>query len=158
MQTITPCLWFDNEAEEAMNFYCSVFPTSRVLDVSRYGEGGPKPAGAVMIANFEINGQRIMALNGGPEYRFTPATSMFVACETQDEVDRLWERLLEGGGEEVQCGWLTDRFGLSWQIVPNALSELMQKGTPEQSARVMAAMLQMKKIDARELERAFEGN
>jgi predicted 3-demethylubiquinone-9 3-methyltransferase (glyoxalase superfamily) len=156
MQTITPFLWFDGRAEEAMNFYVSVFENSKIVSVSRYGEGGPGPAGSVMIATLEINGQQIMAFNGGPEFKFSHAFSLFVSCETQEEVDYLWERLTEGG-EEVQCGWLTDRFGLSWQIVPNAFGELMQGGTPEQSARVMAAMLQMKKLEIAGLRRAFDG-
>lgn len=155
MQTITPFLWFDHEAEEAMNFYCSVFKDSKILEVSRYPEGSPRPAGTLMMATFDINGQKIMALNGGPEYQLTSAFSLFVSCETQEEVDYLWERLTEGG-EEIQCGWLTDRFGLSWQIVPNAFSELLSSGTPEQSARVMAAMLQMKKLDVAGLQAAFD--
>jgi predicted 3-demethylubiquinone-9 3-methyltransferase (glyoxalase superfamily) len=156
MQSITPFLWFDGRAEEAMNFYCSVFKNSKVLNVSHYGEAGPRPAGSVMMATFELNGREFMALNGGPEFTFTPAISFFVSCETQQEVDHLWDRLTEGGAP-VQCGWLTDKFGLSWQIVPNALGELMQGGTPEQSARVMAAMLQMTKIDIAGLRRAFDG-
>ncbi len=156
MQTITPFLWFDNQAEEAMNFYCSVFKDSRVINISRYGEGAPGPAGTVMTVTFAINGQQITALNGGPHYQLTPAFSLFVGCETQDEVDYLWDRLTEGG-EVVQCGWLTDRFGVSWQIVPNALGELLGSGTPEQSERVMAAMLQMKKLDVAGLQAAFDG-
>jgi predicted 3-demethylubiquinone-9 3-methyltransferase (glyoxalase superfamily) len=156
MQSITPFLWFDGRAEEAMNFYVSLFENSKIGNISRYGDAGPGPAGSVMMATFELNGREFMALNGGPEFTFTPAISFFVSCETQEEVDYLWDRLTEGGAP-VQCGWLTDRFGLSWQIVPNALGELMQGGTPEQSARVMAAMLQMTKIDVAGLRRAFDG-
>ncbi len=153
MQTITPCLWFDDQAEEAAAFYVSLFPNSRITDVSRYGEAGPRPAGMAMMVNFQLAGQDFQALNGGPEFAFTEAISMTVRCETQEEIDRLWERLLAGGGEEVQCGWLKDRYGLSWQIVPAALGELMQ-GDAKKSQRVMAALLQMKKLDIKALQEA----
>ena len=146
MQRITPFLWFDNQAEEAMNFYTSVFKNSRVIGVNRYGEAGPGPKGQVMTATFELNGQEFMALNGGPEFKFTEAISFFVNCETQAEVDELWEKL-SAGGEKGQCGWLTDKFGISWQIIPTVLGELLGSKDAERSQRVMAAMLQMNKLD-----------
>lgn len=145
-QKITPFLWFDNNAEEAMNFYISIFKNSKVGSVSRYGEAGPGQAGTVMTATFTLNGQEFMVLNGGPHFKFTEAISFFVNCETQEEVDELWEKLSEGG-EESQCGWLKDKFGLSWQIIPTALGELLGDKDPEKAKRVMQAMLQMHKID-----------
>jgi predicted 3-demethylubiquinone-9 3-methyltransferase (glyoxalase superfamily) len=154
MHKITPFLWFDNQAEEAMNFYVSLFKNSKVVSVSRYGEGAPVPEGTVMSATFELDGQTIMALNGGPEYKFSEAISFFVNCETQAEVDELWEKLSEGG-EEGPCGWLKDKFGLSWQIVPTALSRLMGDPDPEKARRVMEAMLKMRKIDVKTLEQAY---
>lgn len=154
MQTITPCLWFDDNAEEAVNFYLSVFKNSKVLNTSRFGEGGPRPAGMVMVVNFELNGQPFIALNGGPEFRFTEATSFYVSCASQDEVDWYWNRLAADGGEEGQCGWLKDRFGLSWQIVPTALGELLGDPDPVKARRVMQAMLQMRKLDIAGLQRA----
>jgi predicted 3-demethylubiquinone-9 3-methyltransferase (glyoxalase superfamily) len=154
MSTITPFLWFDDNAEEAMNFYVEVFGDAKVGEVSRYGEGGPGPAGAVMSATFDLRGQQFMALNGGPDFPFTEAVSFYVACETQEEVDDLWEKLT-AGGEESRCGWLKDRFGLSWQIIPNALGELLNDPDPVKSQRVMQAMLQMGKIDIAGLRRAY---
>lgn len=156
MQKITPFLWFNDNAEDAVNFYTSIFKDSKILDVSRYGEGGPMPAGTAMIVNFQLDGREYMAINGGPDLKLNEAFSLFVNVDTQEEVDYLWKRLTEGG-EEVQCGWLKDRFGLSWQIVPKALGELMGDPDPVKSQRVMTAMLQMKKIDVAGLQRAYEG-
>jgi predicted 3-demethylubiquinone-9 3-methyltransferase (glyoxalase superfamily) len=153
MQTLTPCLWFDTEGEEAANLYTSIFPNSKILEISRYGSAGPRPEGTVMTVAFELDGQRFVALNGGPEFTFNEAISFQVTCETQEEVDAYWSRLSEGG-EEGPCGWLKDRYGLSWQIVPSALPRLLSDPEPEKSQRVMAAMLKMKKIDVGELERA----
>ena len=155
MQKITPFLWFNGQAEEAANFYTSIFKKSKVLSISRYGEGEHGQPGKVMTASFELNGQEFTALNGGPEYSFTPAISFFVHCETQEEVDDYWEKLT-AGGEEVQCGWLKDKFGVSWQIVPNILMELMSDPDPEKASRVTQAMLQMTKIDIAGLKRAYE--
>ena len=156
MQKITPFLWFDGKAEEAMNFYMSIFENSKVVNVSRYGEAGPGPKGSVMTAMFELCGQSFVALNGGPQYRFTPAVSFFVNCETQDEVDRYWDALVAGGAP-VQCGWLTDKYGLSWQIVPTALPAMLQDKNAERSRRVMQAMFKMIKLDIAELQRAYDG-
>ena len=153
MREITPCLWFDMEGEEAARFYTSAFPDSRIVEVSRYGEGGPRPAGTVMTVSFELAGQKFLALNGGPEFTFSEAVSFQVSCETQDEVDDYWTRLTDGG-EEGPCGWLKDRFGVSWQIVPTALPRLLTSPDPEAAQRVMRAMLNMKKIEIAELERA----
>lgn len=153
MQKITPFLWFDNQAEEAMNFYTSIFKNSKVVDVSRYGEGGPGPAGTVMTGTFQLAGQEFMVLNGGPHFKFTEAISLFVSCENQAEVDELWEKLSEGG-EEGQCGWLKDKFGLSWQIVPTALAEVLGNKDAAKAQRAMTAMLQMKKIDIKTLQQA----
>ena len=155
MQTITTSLWFDTEAEEAANFYVSVFKNSQVRNVARYGEAGPRPAGMVMTVDFELDGQQFIALNGGPEFRFTEAVSLQVNCESQEEVDRYWSVLSEGG-EEGPCGWLKDRYGLSWQIIPVALTELINDPDTAKAQRVMAAMLQMKKIDIAALEAAAE--
>jgi predicted 3-demethylubiquinone-9 3-methyltransferase (glyoxalase superfamily) len=155
VQKIRPFLWFDGKAEEAANFYVSIFKNSKVLGMSRYGEEGPGPAGTVMVATFELDGQEFLALNGGPEFTFTPAISFLVNCETQQEVDELWERLSEGG-ETQQCGWLRDKYGLSWQVVPSILGDLMQDEDDEKSGRVMQAMLQMEKIDIEGLKRAYE--
>lgn len=157
MQKITPFLWFDGKAEEAMNFYTSIFADSKIESVTRYGEGGPGPKGAVMSGTFQLNGQTFMALNGGPQFTFSPAVSFFVNCETQEEIDELWEKLSEGG-EPGRCGWLTDKFGLSWQIIPKILGELLQDKDAEKSARVMQAMLQMDKLDIEALKRAYEGS
>lgn len=155
MQTITTCLWFDTEAEEAANFYVSLFKNSQVRNVSRYGEAGPRPAGMVMTVDFELDDQQFIALNGGPEFSFTEAVSLQVNCETQEEVDRYWSVLSEGG-EEGPCGWLKDRYGLSWQIIPVALTELINDPDTAKAQRVMAAMLQMKKIDIAALQAAAE--
>lgn len=156
MQKITPFLWFDNNAEEAMNFYVSIFKDAEILTVSRYGEGGPGPAGSVMTAEFRLFGQQFVALNGGPSFKFTEAISFVVNCESQEEVDNYWERLSEGG-EKSRCGWLKDRFGLSWQVVPTILAELMSEPDPEKSKRVMQAMLKMDKIEVEPLKRAHAG-
>ena len=160
MQKIMPCLWFDNQAEEAVNLYTSLFKNSKIMNVTRYDEAGAKAAGksngSVMTVTFQLDGQEFMALNGGPAFKFTEAISFVVNCETQAEVDELWNKLTTGG-EEVQCGWLKDRFGLSWQIVPTALGEMMSDPDPAKAQRVMQAMLQMKKIDIAGLKRAFEG-
>ncbi len=155
MQKITPFLWFDGNAEEAVKFYVSVFPKSRLVSTARYGPAGPGPAGSVMTMEFELDGQRFIALNGGPRFKFTEAISFVVNCETQDEIDKTWDKLLQGGGRPDQCGWLKDRFGLSWQVVPTALAKLLQDKDPERSKRVMEAMLKMVKIDIHALEDAF---
>jgi predicted 3-demethylubiquinone-9 3-methyltransferase (glyoxalase superfamily) len=152
-QKITPCLWFDTEAEEAAAFYTSVLPGSRILDVSRYGAAGPRPEGMAMTVSFELAGQRFVALNGGPEFTFSEAISFQVSCEGQEEVDAYWAALSEGG-EEGPCGWLKDRFGVSWQIVPTALPRLLSDPDPDTSRRVMEAMLGMRKIEIADLERA----
>jgi predicted 3-demethylubiquinone-9 3-methyltransferase (glyoxalase superfamily) len=153
MSKLTACLWFDTEGEEAARFYTSVFPNSRITGTSHYGEAGPRPAGTVMTVAFELDGQPFLALNGGPEFTFSEAISYQVSCETQEEVDRYWSTLSEGG-EEGPCGWLKDRFGLSWQIVPTALPRLLSDPDSGKAQRVMTAMLQMKKIEIDELERA----
>jgi predicted 3-demethylubiquinone-9 3-methyltransferase (glyoxalase superfamily) len=156
MQKIAPFLWFDGKAEEAAEFYTSVFKNSKILHIARYGEAGPGPKGSVMMATFQIEGQEFMALNGGPQYTFSPAISFFVNCETQAEVDGLWDKL-SAGGREGQCGWLQDKYGVSWQIVPKALMELMKDKDPVKSQRVFKAMLQMTKIDIEGLKRAYRG-
>jgi predicted 3-demethylubiquinone-9 3-methyltransferase (glyoxalase superfamily) len=155
-QKITPFLWFDTQAEEAANFYVSIFPNSRIVSTVRYGEVGPGPAGSVLTTVFELDGQTFIALNGGPEYTFTPAISFQVSCTTQDEVDDLWEKLCEGG-KEVQCGWLEDRYGVSWQVTPTVLGEMLGDPDPAKSGRVMTAMLPMKKLDIGLLRKAYEG-
>ena len=146
MQKIAPCLWFDTEGEEAARFYTSVFPQSKIIEVARYGAAGPRPEGMVMTVSFELDGQKFIALNGGPEFTFSEAISFEVSCESQEEVDAYWSRLSEGG-EEGPCGWLKDRFGVSWHIVPTVLNELLADPDPEKSQRVMRAMLNMKKIE-----------
>ena len=156
MQKITPFLWFDDNAEEAMNFYVSIFRNSRIVSVTRYGEAGPGAKGSVMTGKFQLDGQEFVALNGGPHFKFTEAVSFVVNCETQEEVDEFWEKLSEGG-EKSQCGWLKDKYGLSWQIVPTILFEMLQDKDPEKSQRVMKAMLQMKKLDIPTLKQAYEG-
>jgi predicted 3-demethylubiquinone-9 3-methyltransferase (glyoxalase superfamily) len=156
-QKITTFLWFDGKAEEAVSHYVSIFEGSRIVHVSRYGKGGPGPEGGVMSMVFELAGQRFMALNGGPQHRFTPAISLFVSCDGQEEVDRLWSKLLEGGGKPDQCGWLADRFGLSWQIIPTALMEVMSDPDPQRAGRAMQAMFGMQKIDVAALRRAQAG-
>jgi predicted 3-demethylubiquinone-9 3-methyltransferase (glyoxalase superfamily) len=155
MPKLTPFLWFNTQAEEAAQFYASVFPNSKVGHISRYGEAGPGTPGSVMTVEFDLDGQRLVALNGGPQYHFTEAVSFVVDCETQQEVDRYWTRLSEGG-EEGPCGWLKDRFGLSWQIVPTALPRLLGDPDRGRAQRAMAAMLRMRKLDIAELERAAE--
>ena len=152
----TTCLWFDNQGEEAAQYYTSIFKNSPIDGVHRYTEAGPGPAGAVMTVNFELNGQRFVALNGGPQYSFTPAISLVVECADQAELDYYWERLGDGG-HEVACGWLQDKYGLSWQVVPTAFLEMMKDPDPQKVARVTAAMLSMKKLDIAELERAYAG-
>jgi len=154
MQKITPFLWFDGKAEEAMNFYVAIFKNSKILSVTRYGEAGPGPKGTVMTAKFELDGQAFVALNCGPQFTFTGAISFVVNCETQQEVDELWEKLSEGG-QKSRCGWLKDKYGLSWQVVPTALVEMLQDKDPKKSNRVMQAMLQMDKIDIETLRRAY---
>ena len=156
MKDVSPFLWFDDQAEDAASFYTSIFPNSKITDVSHYGEAGPAERGTVMVVAFELNGQRILALNGGPKFKFTEAISFLVNCETQEEVDDLWEKLGDGG-EHGPCGWLKDRYGLSWQIVPTALTELLGDADREKANRVMEAMLQMSKIEIDELRRAYEG-
>ncbi|HEX9422358.1 MAG TPA: VOC family protein [Pyrinomonadaceae bacterium] len=155
MQKITPFLWFDDKAEEAMNFYTSIFKNSKVLGVTRYGEAGPGPQGSVMTATFQLDGQEFTALNAGPRFKFTEAISLVVNCKTQDEVDEFWEKLSEGG-EKSRCGWLKDKYGLSWQVVPTVLAELYGDKDPEKSKRVMQAMLQMDKLDIKTLKQAYD--
>jgi len=155
MQKITPFLWFNDQAEEAMNFYVSIFKNSKKITVSRYGDAGPGPKGSVMVAKFQLDGQDFMALNGGPTFTLSPAVSFVVNCKTQEEVDEYWEKLSAGGATN-QCGWLTDKFGLSWQVVPTALGELLADKDRERSNRVMKAMLQMTKIDIAALRHAYD--
>jgi predicted 3-demethylubiquinone-9 3-methyltransferase (glyoxalase superfamily) len=155
MQKITPFLWFDGNAEEAMNFYVSVFKNSKIVRVSRFGEGGPGPKGTVMSATFQLDGQDFFALNGGPQFTFSPAISFFVNCETQQEVDELWERLSEGGKKD-RCGWLKDKYGLSWQIIPSVLGKLLQDKDAGKAKNVMQAMLQMDKIDINGMKQAYD--
>jgi len=156
MQKITPFLWFDNNAEDAANFYVSIFKNSRVLNVARYGDAGPGPKGTVVTAQFELDGQKFIALNGGPQFRFNEAVSFVVNCETQEEIDYFWEEL-SAGGKKLECGWLKDKYGLSWQVVPTILGELMT-GDAERSNRVMQALQQMQKLDIEVLKRAYEGH
>ena len=160
LQRITPFLWFDGQAEEAAKFYVSIFKNSRVVSTSRYDEEASRvagrPKGSVMTVAFELDGQEFTALNGGPLFKFTEATSFVVNCETQREVDHFWDKL-SAGGEEVQCGWLKDRFGVSWQVVPTILSQLLAGADPEKSRRAMSAMLKMKKLDIDSLKRAYDG-
>jgi predicted 3-demethylubiquinone-9 3-methyltransferase (glyoxalase superfamily) len=143
---ITPFLWFDHQAEEAATFYVSLFKDSQIKDVQRYGEAGPGPQGSAMTVSFELDGQEFIALNGGPEFKFTEAISLYISCTTQEEVDYLWDKLCDGG-EPGQCGWLKDRYGLSWQVIPTALNELLSDPDPDRSSRAMTAMLKMGKID-----------
>ena len=155
MQKITPFLWFDTEGEDAARYYTSVFPNSRIVEIQRYGEAGPRPDGTVMTVAFELDGQSFVALNGGPQYTFNEAISLAVECEDQDEVDRYWDTLTDGG-EPGPCGWLKDRFGVSWQIVPRRLTELVADEDREKAQRVVAAMLKMGKIEVDELRRAAD--
>ncbi|MES2793849.1 MAG: VOC family protein [Planctomycetota bacterium] len=154
MQLITPFLWFNHQAEEAANFYVSIFPNSKIVKVVRYGESGPGPAGSAMTVAFELHGQSFLALNGGPQFQFTEAVSFVVNCQTQQEIDTYWEKLTAGGAE-VQCGWLKDKYGLSWQISPTVLSELVGGPDPEKSGRALQAMMTMKKLDIRALQDAY---
>jgi predicted 3-demethylubiquinone-9 3-methyltransferase (glyoxalase superfamily) len=153
LQKITPFLWFDSEAEEAANFYTSIFKNSKIVKIAHYGEAGPGPKGSVMVVTFQLDGQEFIALNGGPQFKFTEAISFVVNCETQKEIDEFWEKLSKGGNK-VQCGWLKDKYGVSWQIVPTVLAKLMSD--PAKSQRVMEALLQMKKIDIEGLKKAYE--
>jgi predicted 3-demethylubiquinone-9 3-methyltransferase (glyoxalase superfamily) len=155
MQKITPFLWFDGHAEEAMQFYTAIFKNSKIVGVMRYGEAGPGPKGSVMSATFELDGQQFIALNGGPQFTFSPAVSFFVSCQTQEAVDELWEKL-GAGGEPQRCGWLKDKYGLSWQIIPAVLGEMLQDADTEKSERVMEAMLKMDKLDISGLKRAYD--
>ena len=155
MQKITPFLWFDGNAEDAMNFYVSVFKKSKVVSVRRYGKAGPGKEGSVMTGTFQIEGQEFFVLNGGPQYKFTPAISLFVNCETQQEVDELWDKL-SAGGRKDRCGWLQDKFGLSWQIIPSDLGKLLGDKDPKKASSVMQAMLQMDKIDIKKLKQAYD--
>ena len=159
MKKITPCLWFDNQAEEAVNFYVSIFKKSKIMDIARYGEAGAKvsgkPEGTVMTVTFLLEGQEFMALNGGPQFKFSEAVSFVVNCRTQKEIDAFWKRLSEGG-EEGPCGWLKDRYGVSWQIVPIVLGEMLHDKDTRKSEKVMKAMLQMKKLDIKALKQAYE--
>jgi predicted 3-demethylubiquinone-9 3-methyltransferase (glyoxalase superfamily) len=157
MQQIVPFLWFSDQAEEAVKFYTSVFKDSKVISTTYYGEGGPMPAGTALVIDFELNGMQMNALNGGPVYKFTPALSLYVKCNTQEEIDYYWERLLSGGGREDQCGWLSDKYGLSWQIVPPLLGQLLQDKDKAKANRVMMAMMKMVKIDIQKLKDAYEG-
>ena len=155
MQNVTICLGFNNQAEEAANFYTSIVKNSRIVATTRYGDAGPGPKGSVLTVNFELDGRPFMALNGGPSFAFASGTSIMVMCDTQQEIDQLWERLSDGGAE-VQCGWVTDKFGLSWQVVPKVLAKLLRDPNPAKSQSVMKAMLQMVKLDIAGLERAYE--
>ncbi len=155
IQKITPFLWFDRQAEDAAGYYVSIFPNSKIIKVVRYGDAGPGPAGSAMTVEFQLEGQSFVALNGGPHFHFTEAISFVVNCQTQDEVDTYWDKL-SAGGVQVQCGWLKDRFGLSWQIVPTVLFELLNDPDPAKSQRVMKAMLTMKKLDIHALKQAYE--
>ena len=156
-QKITPNLWFDTEAEEAADFYTSVFKDSKVLSKTHYTEGAPREAGMVMTVEWELNGQRFVGINGGPEFKFDEAVSFAIDCEDQDEVDYYWEKLIEGGGSEGQCGWLKDKFGLSWQVVPTGWDEVFSDADPKRAERAMKAMLGMRKLDVAELRRAADG-
>jgi predicted 3-demethylubiquinone-9 3-methyltransferase (glyoxalase superfamily) len=156
MQKITPFLWFDNNAEDAAKFYTSIFKNSKIGKIARYGDAGPGPKGSVMTVEFELNGQQFVALNAGPQFKFTEAISFVVNCESQQEIDYFWEKLT-AAGQEVQCGWLKDQFGLSWQVVPTALGKMMSDPNPAKSQRVMTAMLKMIKIDLPTLQRAYDG-
>ena len=157
MKGISPCLWFDTEAEPAAKFYTSVFKNSRITGISHYGEDMPMPAGTVLTVTFELDGQEFIALNGGPEFQFTQAVSFMVICEGQQEIDDYWAKLTAGGGEESQCGWLKDKYGLSWQVVPTIVQEMLKSKDPAKSQRVLHAVMKMVKLDAATLQRAFDG-
>jgi predicted 3-demethylubiquinone-9 3-methyltransferase (glyoxalase superfamily) len=154
MQRITPCLWFDRQAEEAARFYISIFKNSKIGEITHYGEGAPRPKGSVLTVRFQLDGQEFLALNGGPVFKFTEAISLIVNCETQEEVDRMWEKLSEGG-EKVECGWLKDKYGLSWQVVPTVLAKMLTDPDPARADRVLQAVMQMKKLDIKKLEEAY---
>lgn len=154
---ISPCLWFAGNAEEAVNFYLSLFPASRIIDTLRYGEGAPLPKGTVLTMTFELNGYRMMVINAGPHDTFNDAISLHVACETQEQLDALWNGLISNGGKPVQCVWCKDKFGLSWQVTPVQLPEMLQSGDPEKTGRVMATMMQMVKLDIAKLQAAYDG-
>jgi len=156
MQKISPFLWFNDNAEEAVNFYMSIFKNSKILGIARYGDAGPGPKGSVMTINFQLDGQEFIALNGGPHFTFNESISFSVDCETQEEVDELWEKLSEGG-QKSRCGWLKDKYGLSWQVNPTILGQMLSDEDPEKAKRVMEAMLQMDKIDIKTLKKAYEG-
>ena len=156
MQTLSTCLWFDSQAEQAAAFYVSLFPNSRIVETKHYLEGGPRPAGSVLTVRFTRNGAEYVALNGGPVFQFSPAMSLVASCDTHDEVDTLWRKLRDGG-QEGQCGWLTDRYGVSWQIVPRALLEMLNTADQAASQRAFAAMMKMKKLDIAALQRAYQG-
>jgi len=156
MQKITPFLWYDDKAEAAANFYVSIFKNSKILSVVRYGEAGPGPKGSVMTVEFELEGQKLVGLNGGPLFKFTEAVSFAISCETQEEVDYFWEKLTAEGGAESQCGWLKDRYGLSWQVVPTAVIEMLKDKDTAKSQRVMQAVMQMKRIDMSKAKQAYE--
>jgi predicted 3-demethylubiquinone-9 3-methyltransferase (glyoxalase superfamily) len=156
MTTTTPCLWFDGNAEEAANFYVGLFKSGKIISVRRFGPGAPFPEGSAMSVNFELDGREFMGLNGGPAYHFTPAMSLFVTCDTQEEVDHFWNGFLDGG-TPIRCGWITDRFGFSWQIVPRVLDELLQSPDREKAGRAMKAMLGMVKLDIAGLRKAYDG-
>jgi predicted 3-demethylubiquinone-9 3-methyltransferase (glyoxalase superfamily) len=155
MQNIMPCLWFDNNAEEAVSFYLSIFKDAKILGMTRYGDAGPGPKGSVMTVSFELRGQEYLGLNGGPRFKFSEAVSFIVKCGTQEEIDEMWERLSEGGAKS-RCGWLKDKFGLSWQIVPSFIGEMMLDQDPEKVNRVMKAVLQMDKLDIKRMKQAYE--
>jgi predicted 3-demethylubiquinone-9 3-methyltransferase (glyoxalase superfamily) len=157
MQKITPFLWFDSQAEEAAHFYVSVFKQSRIGRIARYGDAGPGPKGSVMTVEFTLDGQDFVGLNAGPQFKFSEAISFSVACKTQEEIDDFWAKLTQGGGQESQCGWLKDKYGLSWQIVPGVLLAMMSDPDPQKSKRVMEALLKMKKLDIATLEKAYRG-
>ena len=157
-QKITTFLWFDNNAEEAVQFYCSIFKNSRIVNTTRYGDSGAGPKGTVMTVDFELDGQRFAALNGGPIFKFTEAISLVVNCETQEEIDYFWEKLSSEGGQQVECGWVKDKYGLSWQIVPATLFDELFQGGDSQTDRVMRAVMTMKKLDIEELKKAAAGN
>ena len=157
MQKIVTNLWFDTQAEEAANFYCSLFPDSKVLNITRYGSAGPGPEGQVMVVDFQLAGQRFTGINGGPEFTFSEAISLLINCESQEEVDRYWDALLADGGEPSQCGWLKDKYGLSWQVVPREMDEMIASTDAAAAQRAMAAMLKMVKLDLAEIKRAYAG-
>ncbi len=157
MPKIVPFLWFDTQAEEAANFYTSIFDNSKILEISRYGEAGPGPAGTALVVSFQLAGQEFNALNGGPQFQFSEAISLVVNCESQDEVDYFWEKLTADGGEESMCGWLKDKYGLSWQVVPTALSHFIGGSDPARAQRAVQAMLTMRKLDIARLQEAYEG-